>query len=527
MYQKFGISALVACGIIFAVAANYQNQGQRQASQAPAYGDLLSKAYKSIVLHEKQKGTFSNIDYFELRSQEAIHRYNPRPLTTSGLVHNKKNRRELRLSRFELERFMNGYAGRIASQDVAMMHAAFDCRVKNIEMNHKMDKACKILFAKHRQKAARVVDNYLKKDTIQAPAITRTPPPVAAVKPLNVPINTPIKPFNSAPKKPLPILKQPQVPVISVVPNQPVMPDTMRNKSLPALMQPQVTAIPPRPAVKPLLPSVQNMPNVTNKEGATIKEMPKTTNPIKNNIEDEVAKEGKSKKFNPLNYIHPSLRKRALEIQRKKQLQLEQPALKPQTNAVPYGIQPTSRISVPEIKNGYQKYASFKSMRGQRSKLNETDSFTKQSSFKLSPIMNYKPKASAKKMSTNSITMYDPTPTASINPAINQMKSATASIPFTSSVNITPDGFKGIKEIGMQLKNSNNRIVTIIGHADQGKSSIIDTQMSLKRAQKIKQILQTYNKEIKIIIQAMGASEPLKGLSQYDNRNRRAEIIVQ
>gem|GEM_PF-4082289 len=49
------------------------------------------------------------------------------------------NYHNLKSSRLTLTRFINGYAGRIAAKDVALMHAVFDCRVKNIAINYSMD----------------------------------------------------------------------------------------------------------------------------------------------------------------------------------------------------------------------------------------------------------------------------------------------------------------------------------------------------------------------------------------------------
>ncbi len=161
MYKEIRIIFLIVCSSILVVAANYETETDRQENNVDIYNRLLSNAYKVIEKYELQKGTFANIDYFKERSDAVTNIYNPKPLTTEGLLNRVKNYRELKLQRLDLVRFMIGYPKKIAPQDVAMMHATFDCRVKNISVNHSMDQECNALFIKHKNNAVRMVDNTL------------------------------------------------------------------------------------------------------------------------------------------------------------------------------------------------------------------------------------------------------------------------------------------------------------------------------------------------------------------------------
>jgi hypothetical protein len=84
------------------IAAQYNSLSNRNPDSQETYGRLLSNAYRVIVTHERQQGTFSNIDYFKNRAETVENMYNPRPLTTGdGDIQNNKKRRELRMQRFE------------------------------------------------------------------------------------------------------------------------------------------------------------------------------------------------------------------------------------------------------------------------------------------------------------------------------------------------------------------------------------------------------------------------------------------
>ena len=117
---------------------------------------------------------------------------------------------------------------------------------------------------------------------------------------------------------------------------------------------------------------------------------------------------------------------------------------------------------------------------------------------------------------------FDPVTTASINQAPPQ----NIQIPFVASLVVTSQGNDTINHISNLIKQGHYKTLTIIGHADQGNNDTIDTQMSLKRATYISNIIKKHNPNIIINITGMGAKQPLAGTSKYDNRNRRAEIFL-
>ncbi len=426
MYQKFGYIALGLCGGLILVAANYDTISHRSSDSTQSYGRLLSNAYRVIVNHEKHKGTFTNIDYFTSQANSVTNLYNPRPLTTGGLVHNIKNRRELRLERFELERFMNGYAGRVASDDVAMMHAAFDCRVRNIEINPSMDKECQQIFAKHKNNADVKVKQHLNNR-----AVVQYTPPLQQETPL---------------VQPKPILHKQAEKPLTIPQKAPILPQ----KSIEKLPEP---------------------------------------------IPESVTEQKNTSKFNPLHYLHPSLRKRQEEIeQQNKEAIKSETKLESKTEATKpaeFGIKPTSPVSVYD------------------------------NTLKISP---FKPS-----LNDNSVVYKEPEIAPTENVSVNKPKALMVNIPFSESLAITPEGQKQLNMVAPLLKQGQYRTIKIIGHADKGNNDATDTQMSVKRANHIKNNLQGYiqNNNINIISQGVGSNQPLNGISASDDRNRRTEIILE
>jgi outer membrane protein OmpA-like peptidoglycan-associated protein len=420
MYHKFGYIALGLCGGLILVAANYDTISHRSSDSTQSYGRLLSNAYRVIVNHEKHKGTFSNIDYFTSQANSVANFYNPRPLTTGGLVHNVKNRNELRLERFELERFMNGYAGRVASDDVAMMHAAFDCRVRNIEINPSMDKECQQIFIKHKNNADIKVKQYLNNRSV----VQYTPPlqPKASLEQVK------------------PVLNQ------------------QTQKTLPVIQKESVTA----------QESNEQLPK------------PKP-----------IQEQNNTSKFNPLNYLHPSLREQEVKIEQQNKETIKIEAKTEPEKPVEFGIKPTTPVSVYD------------------------------DTLKISP---FKPS-----LNDNPVVPQEPEIAPTANASVGQPKAVKVNIPFSESLTIMPEGKKQLNMLVPLLKQGQYRTITIIGHADKGNNDITDVQMSVKRANHIKNSLQSYiqNNNINIISQGIGSNQPLSGMPASDDRNRRTEIILE
>jgi outer membrane protein OmpA-like peptidoglycan-associated protein len=308
MYRKFAyILFTVFCGICV-IAAQYETVTNRNPDAGESYGRLLSDAYRVILNHEKQIGTFSNVGFFNSQVKNVINMYNPRPLTTGGMINNVKKRLELRMQRFELERFMNGYAGRIAGSDVAMMHAAFDCRVKNIQINVRMDKKCQQIFNKHKQQADSKVGQYLSNNSNHNMQQGMTQP-----QPTQPVVQTPPQQINT--KDTIDTIikndmaKSPSHPVATVdkknntIHIQDTAPNNQLDKKI-GLPTPVPTPMP--------MPMPMPMP------------IPVPQSNHENNIQ----------KFNPLKSIHPSLKKQN------------------------FGIKPTSSLTVSENDIGQPHYDS-------------------------------------------------------------------------------------------------------------------------------------------------------------------------
>jgi|GEM_PF-2848425 len=504
MLKKIGISAIILGIVSLLVAANYDSKKQRQSASKSSYAHLLSNAYRVISEYEGKNGTYSHVDFFQQQSKKAKNQYNPRPLTTRGIVNNKKSRRTLRHARFELERFMNGYAGRMASANVAMMHAAYDCRVKNIEVNYVMDRTCEKLFNKNRVIANKVITNFLNrkrpsvdKNLVTNPAVnnknlpkrytTMKSPAVKRNKKIRFTKNNNKKAFvNKTQAMKLKQLQKPKKKEDIIKPVIIEKQEVSRQKLKPLVAPQKVAKVSQDLKTNALKKAVK--PKVEKK---LEKEMPKDSANLKTNKLNE-----ENKKFNPLDYIHPSLRRRATSLSKYKKYNSNsippKDVLKkdtPKQTPVSYGIKPTSKISLPNIN----------AIKGQQS--------------------YYKPNIPQK---------VDYTATSSIKPNRNVSKKAVkAQIPFSTLLNLTKTGDKHLNFIASQLKHFDNRLIKIIGHADQGRNSAIDLKMSLKRANKIKAILKKHNPNLTIMTQALGSSEPLSGLNKYDDRNRRVEIILQ
>jgi adhesin transport system outer membrane protein len=204
MDKKNSIFFLTISSIAILIAANYETKIERQEKTSSDYGHLLSDAYKIIEKYELEKGSFDNIDYFKQRSDAVINIYEPQPLSINGLVNRTKNYRELKLEHFELVRFMTGYAKKVSPYDVAMMHAAFDCRVKNISLNHSIDQKCYQLFIKHKNNAIKIVENHLKANnnniTSSHETQTAVRPQIISMMPVVEEGETDNKPVNLASK---------------------------------------------------------------------------------------------------------------------------------------------------------------------------------------------------------------------------------------------------------------------------------------------------------------------------------------
>jgi len=164
--HRFLFFICILLSTIFIQAASLQTDNESNNRQKQTYASLLSNAYNVVVKYEQNKGTFSNIDYFTTQAKNVSDKYNPRPLKINLRNIRPTNYSDLKLERLTLTRFMNGYAGRIAQNDVAMMHASFDCRIKNIKINYTIDKECKNLFEKHQKLANKAVDRHLNRQDI-------------------------------------------------------------------------------------------------------------------------------------------------------------------------------------------------------------------------------------------------------------------------------------------------------------------------------------------------------------------------
>lgn len=498
MKKKFGVLFAVLCGGILTIAVDYNNYNDRKPNGVMPYGRLLSDAYKTIVDYERQKGSYENIEYFKSQVNNVSSAYNPRPLTTGGIVKNKKNRRILRMARFELERFMNGYAGRIAKSDVAMMHAAFDCRVKNIEINPVLDRSCAQLFEKHKKSADRIVNAHLNG---QNAGYSRDYVPNNNYQSKQNDVNIiKMKPVEFSGRKK--VHHPESVPAPSVIP-QPVPLKEAPQENIEPLPVPtynEAVSQDKRMTTKELIQKIEKDIETTPQKEAPI------ITPIPSDPDA----------FNPLNYIHPSLRKKLNETQQQPRSGLEKPEQENyQTQNFEYGIKPTSPLTVngKNIENIPFEPVPIQNFESTVSSAN--------------PLKHLMPTQSISSLDNKETLRYDATATASIKPMSINPVLQTVTIPFSTSLNMTQVGENNLKEFARILSNrkGNNKII-IKGHADQGKNSIIDMKMSLKRAQKIRNILSEFMPNTKFSLQALGASEPLDGLSRYHDKNRRVEIVI-
>ena len=186
-------------------------------------------------------------------------------------------------------------------------------------------------------------------------------------------------------------------------------------------------------------------------------------------------------KFNPLKYIHPSLRQKYLKQQKQEELQkqnLPTESQTPEKENNNFGIKPTSPMTVSGNEFGDN---------GLKQKLN-----------------------------------FDPIQTASVN----NSKVLSVRIPFSTGTLVTAEGRKQIEILGNAIKTGGYKNIQLIGHADKGNNNSVDIQMSLKRALHIKNILKNYDDMLNFNTQSVGSNQPISGLSHYDDRNRRVDILL-
>ena len=110
---------------------------------------------------------------------------------------------------------------------------------------------------------------------------------------------------------------------------------------------------------------------------------------------------------------------------------------------------------------------------------------------------------------------------------------ATARVNFNAitfklnSTELTPDGVRQVDELGKFLAG-HKKTVTLIGHTDQQGESDYNLQLSIKRANAVKQRLQAQNSQLAGLIQTQGKGESeLKflGIDKTDHQlNRRVEM---
>ena len=265
---KQWLSGAVALSTLIFGAMNMTSVGSRGVGHA-SYDHYLSKHYKRIAALEAETGTYSHYNYFNDKSSDVIGQHNPRPLTLRGHSNTQFNSREMRNMRRDLERAMVGYEMRYNPDAVAGMHAAYECRVKNTNVNNALDRRCLKAFDTFRRKAQKSVE-----DSRMMVAKAEAPVMQPVIKPQPIIMNAP----TAAPMKP--VVKEHVV--VPAQKNSTAMKPVHFEQKSHRMHSPAAASAPIAP-MKPVM-----------SQGDSAVSMPKT-----DNINTD---------FNPKDYIHPRFR---------------------------------------------------------------------------------------------------------------------------------------------------------------------------------------------------------------------------
>jgi outer membrane protein OmpA-like peptidoglycan-associated protein len=459
--------------------------------------------------------------------------------------------RELRLVRFELERYMNGYASKVANAEVAKMHAAFDCRVKNIDSNTTMDKECQRIFEMNKRTADAKVDSYLEQKASQSvshlenqpvettdtplfnPEISQTPEsnnqlPTSSQVESQMKQATPQQQSGFQPVF-VPLDEQKEItkePAINV-PSAEVKPAEVKPAEVkpaevkPAEVKPaEVKPVEVKPVeVKPVEVKPAEMKPAEMKP-AEMK--PELKQPEKNTLEKhslpapmKQKMEKENEGFNPLDYVHPSIRKKALEEQNATTPKVPAPI---DNKSVPVNKLPTP-VPVPEV---MPQEPENKLPDNQEYGIKPTSPF-KISRNKWGVTHKNFTLDAGQKMISSVYSQYDMIKTASIKQNISH-KPKEITLYFTHGTDLTTESSHLLSQLSSQIKSNNKIQLKLFGHADKGSNDNTDKHMSQNRIHYVLKQLNINHQNIDTI--AYGNQSPITGISSSDNRNRRVVIQI-
>lgn len=502
-----------------------------------SYGRLLAKQYLHIAKIESRLGTFAHIKYFENKAHDAKSAHNPRPMTLRGFRNAKRRSSELLDMRWDLERAMVGYEKRYDPEAVAGMHAAFECRLVNIDVNPSLDQKCAMAFQTFKDRAEATV-KAKKQQNIQY---------VEAPEPLPLPIATPapVQQVQAAPKpmlKPMP-LPQPQK-----------IQQDQRQKLVP--LSPMVGK---NPQTEESVEDMEVIEIKTENKDSMIEVAPvQSMQPIPE--ASEIQKE--EKKFDPLDYVHPRLRakKRAEQQENMPVIEDVTPEAKPETMTPvpdvpkelpkPMPVKPQSE-TLPDYSNGDVDKAPVSEPIDNNMPTEDTEG----EGFGIRPLSEMKVPQQAPKSKLNVSMMelrkkrydtepqkeltprpeymlenlaYDPIVTTSSAPNGAGPSADVLVIPFTEGgTKFSEHAEEVISQIKNKLANSNYSKVRFIGHADKGGSISFNDILSFRRAEKVHNYLEeTLNNAgiKKVTVDGYGDRSPLKAYPATDDRNRRVVV---
>jgi outer membrane protein OmpA-like peptidoglycan-associated protein len=523
-YHKWTLCGTIisAIGLIAMQNTSYDN---RYSGQNDSYGRLLSGQYQKIAQLEGNIGTYEHFDFFKQKSKSVQNAYNPRPMQTQGLSNlNIGNSRDdiMPMGR-TLERFMTGFEMRYAPNDVAGMHASYECYLKNVNINAKLAKHCKQAFATFENNAIRIADeqiklnhnnmpvmqnemttNHFEGDTQKNNLIQNQPIDNPAVSPQNIPAAV-VMP-TAAPE----INKKPEfmgVPVSDKVSETVPMPKIMPSKDvakkietpkIDAVVVPSVT-----PQNQPATPVIVDNESVTPMSVAIPQETspeqvtPEKTAPVSPPITPEMVQTQSEEVFNPNDYTHPRLREKLNA---------------PKTQTAPEQIPPAS-IEGTITKPTDQEFG-IKPLSNMKTSIKPTAYYFNKN------LMNI----GVNNLGTNMGMDY--TPTASVPSPIAQKREQFIVSFKQGGTIISPDNQFVLSQIKQKINAGTYQGIKIIGHSDMGGSASVNQAVSFERASNVHTALDNslQTKVKNIIIDGVGTDSPILSLNPADDRNRRVVV---
>lgn len=498
------VTASVVIASLFSGAMQMMNSGDRFDPSSNSYGRLLADKYDQIASLEGSQGTYEHIQFFKDKAKNAGNSYNPRPMTTGGLSNTHANRDELMQMRMELERAMVGYEMRYAPDQVAGMQASYDCRLRNVNINERLDSQCKENFNRFLSEAKNIANVQKGYDSPAVPTQMETPAPVISYE---------------APKieRPAPVVQtKPTIKPFTPVPvsDNLLLEDTSPKKA-PVKRSPPPRFVPQKPVMKqePTKPVIQQNNNLQR---------------------HNVTPTEKEENFDPLDYVHPRLR----EKMRKENMQKNAPLPKPTEQyqeklptpsiegtitpppAEGFGIKPLSYPKkMPDPKSSAEaKFYHIEAL--SEEKRNDIPAYN--GGLPDAPVV--KPNArflALSKVKTDHIA------TGSVPSTIT--KSEQFVIPFTNGgTSMSSEAKMNLEMLKQRISNNQFSSVKIIGHSDSGGNYEANKDISLTRAMlvndAIKGSLASAQINNPVIVDGVGDSNPVLSMSSNDTRNRRVVV---